>query len=582
MFTFLKNEKVAFYRSDAEQAEWTQEELSLFCTFPYDPEKFIERGMTVLFQDPATEAWQAYEIRNCTLFPAEGYQQFTAEDLAVSELTDCHISVDIELTNITAKAALNTILSGTGWQVGTDSSSGKSSGDIGRGSVWQGVGAIRNNWNIHILPRVEIDSAGITGRYLDILSPEGTWRGLRISIDKNCSDPCVTYDDSDLYTALFGYGATYTKGEDPTEQQTVETDFGSVVWNKTEDHPAKPAGQKYLEWPERTALYGRNGKARFGYYQNSEIRDAATLLEKTWEALKICSEPKISITGTVIDFRRMGYHDEPVRLYDMAVVDVGEKTFYRPLIKLTVDLINPDKNRPTVGSYIPNIIYISRETFDYATDGGTGVSSGGGRGGSRSQKKQGEFETSLLQNERNIILEARQVDENRDTLRAAGIRIDPITGVVIYDEDVPNGIGSNFHVMSNQITMETTERVNQYNTLNAKISVESRKISLVVSEQSGSYRVNTASIVAGINADHGSYIKFQADTINLTGYVTASQLAATNATIDNLMSGNTTATKINCLNFRVGASTWTYGSSVVSKKSATISGTTIHYLAWTD
>lgn len=545
-FTFLKGGQVAFSRNDAEQAEWTQEELSLLCTFPYIPQKTIERGMTVLFQDPATNDWQAYEVRNCTIFPGEAYQQFTAEDIAVSELTDCHIPEEIELTNVSARSALNSILSGTGWAVGTDNSSGTSSGDIGRGSVWEGVTAIRGNWNIYVLPRVTVNSSGITGRYLDILPPDGVFRGLRLAINKNVVDPCVTYDDSELYTALFAYGGSYTEGETPETQTTKEVNIAGVTWAQTSAHPAKPAGQKYLEWPEKTALYGRNGKARFGYYQNTEIKDANVLISKCWDALKACSDPKISITGTVTDLRRLGYADEPLRLYDQAIVDLGDVQFYKQIIKLTVNLLDPTGNSPTIGDYIPNIIYINRETEDFATGGGKGVSTRGGGGGgrTRSAKEKGEFETDILQNERNIILEARQVDENRQIIKASGMKIDPITGVIIYAEDVPNGIGANFRVQSNAITAEAYSRQSEDEQLRGQIRVQANKISLVVTERGGRAVVNTASIVAGINTDHGSYVKIQADTINLTGYVTANQLSATNAKIDNLMSGETVATAL--------------------------------------
>lgn len=548
-FTFLKNGTVAFSRNDAEQAEWTQEEFSLLCTFPYIPKKTIERGMTVLFADPATGAVQAYEIRNCTVFPGEAYQQITAEDIAIAELTDCHISGDIELTDVSAKTALTRVLSGTGWTVGTDGSSGTSSGDIGRGSVWEAVTAIRGNWNIYVLPRVTVSSTGITGRYLDILPPEGVFRGLRIAIDKNVTDPCVTYDDSELYTALYAYGASYTEGDSPETQTTKETDISGITWSKTSSHPAKPAGQKYLEWPEKTTLYGRKGKARFGYYQNTAIKDPDVLIQKTWQALKNCSDPKISITGTVTDLRRLGYADEPLRLFDQAIVDLGDVQFYKQVIKLTVNLLDPTGNNLTIGDYIPNIIYINRETEDFATGGGKGVSGGRGGGGgrTRSNKQQGEFETDILQNERNIILEARQVDENRNVIKAAGMKVDPITGVIIYAEDVPNGIGSNFKVQSNAITAEVNSRKSEDEQLRGQIRVQANKISLVVTERDGRSVVNTASIVAGINTDHGSYIRLQADTINLDGYVTANQLAATNASINNLMSGSAVATQLNAV-----------------------------------
>lgn len=556
-FTFLKGNAVSFSRDDAEQAEWTQEELSLLCTFPYNPQKVIERGMTVLFQDPATNDWKAYEVRNCTIFPGESYQQLTAEDIAVSELTDCHIQDDIELTDVSAKTALNRVLSGTGWSVGTDGSSGTSSGDIGRGSVWEAVTAIRGNWNVYILPRVTVSSTGITGRFLDILPPEGIFRGLRLAIDKNITDPCVTYDDSELYTALYAYGASYTEGDSPKTQTTKETSIAGVTWSKTSSHPAKPAGQKYLEWPEKTALYGRNGKARFGYYQNSEIKDPNILIQKTWQALQNCSDPKISITGTVTDLRRLGYADEPLRLFDQAIVDLGNVQFYKQVIRLTVNLLDPTANAPTIGDYIPNIIYINRETENFATGGGKGVKggkSGGGGGRTRSDKKKGEFETEISQNERNIILEARQVDENRDIIKAAGMSIDPITGVIVYAEDVKNGIGANFKVQSNAITAEVNSRKSEDEQLRGQIRVQANKISLVVTERDGRSVVNTASIVLGINNDHGSYIKLHADTVDLGNYATVGELNATKATINNLITGQSTFSSLVAASASLGGS----------------------------
>lgn len=547
-FTFLKGGTVAFYRSDAEQAEWTQEEMSLICTFPLN-EKVIERGMTVLFADPATNAIQAYEIRNLSTFKAEGYQQFTAEDIVISELTDCHIPEEIELTNVSTTSALNQILSGTGWSVGTVATNPTSSGDIGRGTVWQGAIAIRNNWNVNFLTRVTIGANGITGKYIDIVTTGGTWRGLRLSIDKNTADPCVTYDDSELYTALYAYGASYTEGSTIETQHTVELNIAGVSWAKTSDHPAKPSGQKYLEWPEKTALYGRNGRPRFGHYQNTDIKDANVLIQKCWETLKTCSDPKVSITGTVTDLRRMGYADEPLRLYDMAIVDFGDAVMYKQIIKLTVNLLDPTGNTPTIGDYIPNIIYINRETENFATGGGSGVGGRGGRG-TRNKKQQGEFETTIAQNERNIILEARQVDENRNILRQAGMQIDPITGVLIYAEDTENMVGSKFRVQSNRITSEVTERKASDNVLSSRITQNANSISLEVSERKGADsglssritveagrinqivsavgsdgHVTAASICLAINSA-GSSATIRADKIYLLGETIANTITA--------------------------------------------------------
>lgn len=579
-FAFLKNGAVAFIRSDAEEATWTQEEQTVNATFPYIREKEIQRGMVLVFD--YLGAWYAFEIRNATVIMGDSYQQLTAEGIAISELTDCHIGDDSEITDKTARAALETVLNGTDWQVGTDTSTGKSRCDIERGSVWQAVNTIATNWNVYITPRVTFGSEGITGRYLDISSPGGVWRGLRLSIDKNMTDSTVTYDDTELYTALYGYGGSVA-AEGDTESKEVT--FEGISWAKTADHPAKPKGLKYLEYPEMTALYGRNGKPRFGFYQNTNIKDAQTLLNKTWESLKACCEPKVSITGTVTDLKRLGFPDVPVMLHDVAVVEIRPAgvLLQREVIQATIDLLNAEATTPTVGDYIPNIIYINRDTYDITTGEGGGASGGrGGSGGNRKDKKRGQFETDVLINERNITMYGRQIDEAGNILRQAGMKIDPITGVLIYAEDKPNMIGSQFRVQSNAISAEVTKRTEEGAKIRAQLKVQSDKISLVVTEKDGKNNVNAASIVAGINDQHNqhsSYIKLRADTIDLRGYVTVSNLEATNAKINNLTSGATTASslKTNLLSAGVG---FTYQNHNISFKTITISGTTYHLMGY--
>ena len=635
-FTFLSpSGDVAFFRSDAEQAEWTQEEMRLLCTFPYRPEQNIERGMTVLFRDPAIGDWHGYEIRQCSTFTDQAYQQFTAEDIAISELEDCFLPEEKEFSNVTPQSVLSTLLSGTGWEVGTVGNNGKSSGDTSRGSVWSAIGVVQKNWNVYIIPRVTVGADGITKRFLDIVSPAGEWRGLRISIRKNMNDPCVTYEDSDLKTALYGFGASYTEGEGEN-RKTKEKDFSGIAWSKTSDHPAKPAGQKYIEDPDKTRLYGRGGKPRFGYYQSTEIEDPAILLQKTWEVLKTVSEPKISISGTVADLSRMGYADEPLRLHDMAIVEVEDtgEQFYRQIIQLTIDLLNPARNTPNIGSYIPNIIYINRDTEETASGG-----RGSGGGASNNKKKQGEFETVVAWNERTIDLHARQIDEHGNTLRQAGMEIDPITGVLIYHTDNENMIGAKMNVLSsaitlevtnrqkedqalsgritveaNRITQEVTNRINGDSVLSGRITVEANRItqevtnrekgdetlagritvqadritaevtnrksadeelsgridveagriSLVVTGSGANAKVDAASIVLGINAQTGSFVQIRAGTIDLDGYVTVSQLNATNASITNLTNGTTTANKLACTALVCGTLTkgsYSYGEA---------------------
>lgn len=363
-----------FARNDMEAGHWVQQEMNMTADFPFVADKKIERGMRIAFRSPIDDSLQMFEVRIVTNHEPDHYQQITAENLALSELSDEHINSQ-QITDKTAAQALTTALTGTLWSVGNNTASGTQSADFNRGSVWDAVNTIKQNWNVYITPRVVISSAGaITGRYLDIAPAEGVWRGLRLSVRKNMLDPAVTYDDEDVYTAMYGYGGNVDKPQSSGDDKTEELTFADVVWSATSDHPAKPAGQTYIEWPEKTALYGRNGRPRFGYYQNGSIKDAGILLQKTWESLKLSSDPKISISGTVVDLYRMGYKDQPIQFHDMAIVEIEEtgELFNKQVICCDIDLIDPTGSRVEIGDYIPNIIYINRDTAKKAGGGGGG------------------------------------------------------------------------------------------------------------------------------------------------------------------------------------------------------------------
>ena len=368
-----------FVRDDMESGHWIQQEYNVTADFPFDPSKLIQNGQRMAFRDPATDIIEVFEIQVVRNHEAEGFQQITANHICISELHDEHIN-KAEISDKTAGQALTTVLTGTLWSLGNNTASGTGNADISRGTVWDAVITIQQTYNVWITPRIVISAAGtITGRYLDIAPAEGVWRGLRLSIRKDIQDPIVTYDEENVYTALYGYGANVDKPQTTGDDKTEELTFKDIIWTQTAEHPAKPANQTYLEWPEKTAIYGRNGRPRFGYYQNGSIKDANTLLEKTWESLKKSCEPLISISGTVTELYRLGYKGQPVRLHDMAIVEIEEtgEQFYKLITCNDVDLVNPDGTRPEIGDYIPNIVYINRDTDKKASGGG---GSGRGRG----------------------------------------------------------------------------------------------------------------------------------------------------------------------------------------------------------
>ena len=378
--TFLNAAGVTlFVRDDMESGHWVQEQMSVTADFPFDAGKKIERGQRIAFRDPATDVIQVFEIRQVVNNEPDHFQQITSEHICISELTDEHIN-KTEITDQTALQALTTALTGTLWSAGTSTDATVQSADFSRGSVWDAVNTIQQNWNVYIKPRIVISSAGsITGRYLDIVPAQGVSHGLRLSVRKNLLDPAVTYDDEGVITAMYGYGGNVDVPHTGEQDTTEELTFADEVWTATDGHPAKPSGQTYLEWPEKTALYGRNGRPRYGYYQNGSIKDASMLLEKTWESLQQSCDPKITIAGTVVDLYRLGYKDQPIALHETAIIEIEEtgELFAKEIICCDIDLVDPTGSRVEIGDYIPNIVYITRNTDKKASGGGGG---GGGRG----------------------------------------------------------------------------------------------------------------------------------------------------------------------------------------------------------
>ena len=521
-FTFIDMAgQTLFVRDDAERAQWTQEEMTLDLEFPRIEGKVISIGQRVFFKDPSTGSHQIYEVKQAKTVEPDHLQIIVAENICISELSDEHTD-NSQITGQTASNALQGVLSGTLWNVGEVSVNPVSSGDISRGSVWQAVLEITDNWNVYIEPRVTISANGSVSRYLDIKPTTGTENGVRLSIDKNMLDPSVTFDDSEVVTAMFGYGGIITSSDPATKDR--ECDFSSVVWSRTSSHPAKPAGQKYIEDPNATAEYGRNGRPRYGFYQNTDILDPNVLLQKTWESLQAASKPAISIEGTIADLYRMGYADQPIKLHDIALVEVNPAGFKSQIqiIRMTTDLLDPSATTVTIGSYIPNIVYIERKTNADATG-----SRGGGGSNSNTDNSWHEFRTSISQINDGTALRFQSVqnDINHQEEEIAvqtgriDVAYDKITEEVIDRRDADNVLSGRITVEANRITQEVTRATGAESGLSGRITTEADRISLVVEGSGANAYIKAAQIVSSIN-DSGSGVLISANHIRLDGNTT--------------------------------------------------------------
>ena len=206
-------------------------------------------------------------------------------------------------------------------------------------SVWTLLETAAEQAKVFLQPRVEVEGNAITGQYIDLQTTAPAYRGVRLTCGANLKEVTVEFDTSKLFTALIGLGKN-------------DLTFSGVSWSATDDHPAKLSGQKFLEDPDATAQYGRNGKPRMGVAKFSKITDAEDLLEATWEQLKLYRTPNLVIDATIADLYQLGYGGQSIRLYD-AVQVIIEPLGLRVQARITAldrDLIEPEKTKPTIGT----------------------------------------------------------------------------------------------------------------------------------------------------------------------------------------------------------------------------------------
>lgn len=361
LFTiFNQSDKTLYYRSDAESAIYTHEQYTLEVVFPYDKAKVLERGMRIGYKD-ADGVFQAFEIRRAEIDLVDYTQEVMAEHIALAELSS-DMNEDLVATT-TATAAVTSTLLGSLWGLGTTITTDTHQKTLSYLNKWDALVAIRKAWSVRFRFRVTVAAAGITGRFVDILSDEPVFRGVRLTLARNITSARVTYDDSNMYTAAYGLGKAMDDGNKLT--------FADTVWTTPTNPAAKPVGQKWVEDVASTTAYGRNGRKRTGYIEFSDIDDPAKLLTATWEWLQERNVPQVTFDTTVNDLSAYGYAGERMYLGDAVHVIFGDTGIraQATIVQLAEDLVNPDNTKPVIGTYRPTMDVINRNTAAAAEAG---------------------------------------------------------------------------------------------------------------------------------------------------------------------------------------------------------------------
>ena len=364
-YIFDKTETLIDVRSDANEFIHTEEEFKLNCEFPVS-DYLIERGMFIGFYD-ILDVFQLCEVRTAKNTFSDKSQTIYAEDTAMTDLLD-DIIEPTSLSGVTAEQAGASFLSNTRWEMGNSISTDPDAISAYYINAWASLLKIRDQYNVRIKPRLVLGTTTITARYIDFESRTPVFRGVRLTTNKNLQKIGVTYDDTTLYTALYGRGAGLsTLAEDDTN--AAKLTFADVVWTVTGgDDADKPEGQQWVEDTAATAVYGRKGHKRTGIVEFADIEDAEELLQATWDYLQDVKYPKITIDSEILDLHSLGYNDELMLLGDSVAIiddDLGIE-LYATIVSMPRNYVRPEKTKPIIGYYRPGLDYRVVETITSA------------------------------------------------------------------------------------------------------------------------------------------------------------------------------------------------------------------------
>lgn len=257
------------------------------------------------------------------------------------------------------------------------------------------------------------------------------FKGKRFALGSKLLEVTREEDISELNTALVGTGGSVKIDESNPDSEEVTLTFADVEWSIDNGDPVdKPLGQKYVEIPGATELYGyADGSPRVGVVNFSSETNAENVLIQTYNELLVTSRPKRQFKATV---EAVG---EDMELGEtVAIIKPGTDFRYMTRVyKLQRDYLNNNRTTVEFGDRLTKTPHerlqtIKDDTKDIAEKVARDTVGSGGSGGSIDYPKHiyaitGTFSESLLAD----IIEVPQMGSGIRTPRMETERIIPQT-----------------------------------------------------------------------------------------------------------------------------------------------------------
>lgn len=242
--------------------------------------------------------------------------------------------------NALAREVINDLLSGTNWQARFVGETTPHSTNFYYVSIFDALKKVCEVWDLEMQFFVEMNGNRIGARYIDFKRKIGQAVGKRVVYGHNALQILQEVERTNIFTALVGRG----KGEQVSsaEESGKQTNgfgrkitFEDVVWSTASGKPVnKPKGQKYVELPAMTKLYGiKNAdgsmRPKIGFVDFQEEEDPEQLLERTYKALVNAARPQLALKTSSVYLRgakigdtiRVVRHDKRLD-YDTRIFDI--------------------------------------------------------------------------------------------------------------------------------------------------------------------------------------------------------------------------------------------------------------------
>ena len=264
-----------------------------------------------------------------------------------------------------------------------------------------------------------------------------------------------TVDKSAMYTRFYPIGADdlHVTGDYVSKNEST---YGVIC--KTEVDQTKGTEAELTAWANE----------RLGKHAEPCVRIQAEGLELA------------DATGVSMDRMKLG------RVCRIPLPEYGTMLSEKIVELYYCDAVNdPENVRVTLSNEKEDVTSVAEIIASAIKNGSSGSA------GRTSARTNGEYRTRIDQDEYHIGLVSEHVDHANAVLQAAGIDINSQTGVIVYHDDVANGVA-------------------------ARLSVQSSQIAMVVTGTGQNASINAASIVAAINQQTGqSSVSISADKVTI-------------------------------------------------------------------